>query len=68
MFDAHENGILNEPERALFDETRRTDIQDNMRRADVRSMRGLAKGFSRAFNDPDGNGVVTTADILPASG
>ncbi len=68
MFDADEDDQLNLDEWALFDETRRADLQTNMTEVDKASMAGLAAGFARPFNDPDGDGAVTREEFVGRAG
>ncbi len=68
MFDADEDGRMNGEEWTLFDETRRADLQTNMTEVDKASMAGLAAGFARPFNDPDGDGAVTRDEFVGRAG
>jgi len=63
MFDQDESGALDEAEYNLFDETRQADMDANEGGHGNGPMRAVNQGMMRAFNDADGDGVVTEAEF-----
>lgn len=63
MFDQDENGLLNDSEYDLFDETRRADMDTNAGGHKKGQMRGVDKGMMRDFNDIDGDGQVSKEEF-----
>lgn len=59
MFDSDENGVLDDAEYDLFDETRRADMDTNAGGHKKGQMRGIDKGMMRDFNDVNGDGQVS---------
>jgi EF hand domain-containing protein len=66
MFDQDEDGALNAAEYDLFDNTRRTDIEEN---AGGRKgpMKTVDEAMSRDFNDLDADGSVTRGEFQAQS-
>lgn len=76
-FDADEDGLLSSDEYAAFDEMRAAD-QEQMREEMGRTGNGNSKGMGmgmmqaeggmmRAFNDPDGDGMVSRDEFVGRS-
>ncbi|HCE72591.1 EF-hand domain-containing protein [Ruegeria pomeroyi] len=66
MFDQNEDGALDTAEYDLFDETRRADIEAN---AGGRKgpMALVDQAMDRAFNDADGDGLVSAEEFTAKS-
>lgn len=64
MFDQDENGVLDGAEYDQFDATRRADIDMNAGGRDTGPMKQLDARMGRAFNDADGDGMVTRDEFL----
>lgn len=64
MFDQDENGVLSDSEYDLFDETRRTDMDENAGGHKKGQMRGVDKAMMRDFNDTNGDGQVSRSEFL----
>lgn len=62
MFDQDENGVLDDAEYTLFDETREVDMRLNAG-GPGGPMKGVSQAMSREFNDADGDGLVTEQEI-----
>jgi len=67
MFDKDESGALEPAEYDLFDETRIMDMDLNAEGQRFGAMRAVEDGLLRAFNDGDGDGIVTRAEFETAS-
>jgi Ca2+-binding EF-hand superfamily protein len=72
LFDADEDGTLSSPEFAVFDEMRAAD-QEQMREEMGGKGKGMGMGkgmmqaeggMMRAFNDPDGDGMVSRDEFV----
>lgn len=62
MFDQDESGALETAEYDLFDETRRADMETNA--GGLKGpMQVVDQAMDRAFNDLDGDGVVTQSEF-----
>jgi len=68
MFDQDENGVLNDSEYDLFDETRRADMDENAGGHKKGQMRGVEKAMMRDFNDVDGDGLVSRDEFVGRAG
>ncbi len=64
MFDQDENGLLNDAEYDLFDETRRIDMQENAGGHKKGQMRNVNKAMMRDFNDVNGDGMVSQEEFI----
>lgn len=64
MFDSDENGLLNDAEYDLFDETRRADMDENAGGHKKGAMRGIDQAMMRQFNDVDGDGMVSRDEFI----
>ena len=64
MFDQDENGVLSDAEYDLFDETRRTDMDENAGGHKKGQMRGVDKAMMRDFNDTNGDGQVSRSEFV----
>lgn len=63
MFDQDENGVLDDTEYDLFDETRNADMEANAGGAGG-AMRGVSQAMAREFNDVNSDGTVTEEEFL----
>jgi len=63
MFDQDEDGALNAAEYDLFDETRETDIKENIGQ-NTGPMAVFSRAMGRDFNDVDKDGQVTRDEFL----
>lgn len=63
MFDQDENGALDAGEYDLFDETRETDIKENIGE-NTGPMAVFSRAMGRDFNDVDQDGQVTRDEFL----
>jgi Ca2+-binding EF-hand superfamily protein len=66
MFDSDENGVLDEAEYAMFDETRAADMANQGGHADGRMGR-VQEGLALPFNDTDADGQVSEAEFMAKS-
>lgn len=64
MFDQDENGLLNDAEYTLFDETRAADIAANEPGLGRGPMKNAGQGMMREFNDADGDGQVSRDEFI----
>lgn len=64
MFDQNEDGMLDNAEYTLFDETREADMQANAGGFLSGPMVGIDQGLMRDFNDTDGDGLVSQEEFL----
>lgn len=64
MFDSDENGMLNDAEYDLFDETRRADMKENAGGHKKGAMKGVDKAMMRQFNDVNGDGQVSRDEFV----
>ncbi len=64
MFDQDENGVLSDAEYDLFDETRRTDMDENAGGHKKGQMRGVDKAMMRETNDVNGDGQVSRDEFV----
>ena len=62
-FDADENGVLDAEEYALFDEARANDMEGQQGHGHG-AMKNAETGMHLAFNDSDGDGLVTREEFL----
>lgn len=63
MFDQDEDGMLDDAEYDMFDETRVADMEENAGGAGG-EMRGVSQAMTREFNDVDGDGTVSKEEFL----
>ena len=63
MFDQDENNTLSPGEYDLFDDTRQADMDENAGGHKKGPMRNVDQGMKRAFNDLDGDGLVSKAEF-----
>jgi len=68
MFDQDENGQLDGGEYDLFDETRQADMAANAGGHQKGGMKNVGKGLVRAFNDTDGDGLVSRSEFVDRTG
>ncbi|MCP3971022.1 MAG: EF-hand domain-containing protein [Rhodobacteraceae bacterium] len=64
MFDTDENGSLDDAEYQLFDETRQADMDTNAGGHKKGAMRGVNQGMTKAYNDTNGDGLVSEEEFL----
>lgn len=64
MFDQDENDMLDAEEYALFDETRAADMENNAGEHAGQALRPAQKGMQMAFNDTNGDGLVSREEFL----
>lgn len=65
MFDDDQNGSLNATEYAVFDETRAADMEMNAGgHGNGQGGDRMNEGMTLAFNDTDGDGVVSKDEFL----
>jgi Ca2+-binding EF-hand superfamily protein len=65
MFDQDENGVIDEAEYNLFDETRKGQHEAN-KPENGRGGRNATTGMNREFSDANGDGQVTKAEFMDA--
>lgn len=63
MFDTDENGILNDQEYSVFDDTREADMQENAG-AMAKDRNNPANGMMRQFTDVNGNGQISRDEFI----
>lgn len=66
MFDSDDNGVLDEAEYAMFDETRAADMANQGGHGGGRMGR-VQEGLTLPFNDTDADGHVSEAEFMAKS-
>lgn len=62
MFDQDENGLLDDAEYAMFDDTRAADMENAGGHG--QGMQPADQGMGRDFNDTDGDGMVSRDEFV----